>query len=187
MKKHKAIRFIMVSTFLFLQISFLAFMVKEKYESETFFAVALLLIISITMLLGYRYLDLHHEEYAYENISVVLWVPVGAVICYLLNITAGLGSVLSAGITGTLASFLPLFNKKSEYLSKVPTAIYCGAFIGMSSLKITPSIGYVMAAGMIGSGTMLLSKNLFLGIGGKLGTVAFVGVVIVYLIYWVIK
>lgn len=105
MKKHKAIRLIMVSTFLFLQISFLAFMVKEKYESETFFAVALLLIISITMLLGYRYLDLHHEEYAYENISVVLWVPVGAVICYLLNITAGLGSVLSAGITGTLASF----------------------------------------------------------------------------------
>ncbi|EPR65460.1 hypothetical protein ADICYQ_5381 [Cyclobacterium qasimii M12-11B] len=40
---------------------------------------------------------------------------------------------------------------------------------------------------MVGSGIMLLSKNLFLGIGGKLGTVAFVGVVIVSLIYWFIK
>ncbi|GEO19664.1 hypothetical protein CQA01_01980 [Cyclobacterium qasimii] len=162
-------------------------MVLEKYESETFVAVALLLLISITMLLGYRYFDLHHEAYAYENIFVVLWVPVGAVICYLLNVSVGLGSVLSAGITGTLASFLPLINKKSEYINKIPAAIYCGAFIGMSSLKITPSIGFVVAAGMVGSGIMLLSKNLFLGIGGKLGTVAFVGVVIVSLIYWFIK
>jgi hypothetical protein len=23
--------------------------------------------------LGYKYLDLHHEEYAYEKISVALW------------------------------------------------------------------------------------------------------------------
>ncbi len=187
MKRHKAIRFLMIITVLFVQITFLTMIVKEKYETDAFATIPLILLIMLTMFIGYGYLDLHHEEYSYEKISVVIWVPVGAVMCYVLNVYGGLGSVLSAGITGTLASFLPTINKQSARLEKLPAAIYCGAFVGMSSTVVTPSIGFVVAAGILAGIFFMLSKNMFLGIGGKLGTIAFGSVVIVSLIYWLSK
>lgn len=82
-----------------------------------------------------------------------------------------------------MASFIPEINKDSSYLAKLPVAIYCGVFVGMSSSEIVPSIGFVTAAGLVAGVFLLLSKNLFLGVGGKLGTVAFGGVIIVSLIY----
>ncbi len=172
----------MAATFVLMQIAFLTIIIKDKYETEAFSAIALILLIAITLIVGYLYLDLHHEEYSYENILVVMWVPIGAVICYLMSVYGGLGSVFSAGITGTLASFIPNINKESDYLKQLPASIYCGVFIGMSSVEISPSIGFVIAAGIIASVILMLSKNLFLGIGGKLGSIAFVGVAIVYLI-----
>ncbi|WFO16126.1 hypothetical protein M601_021115 [Cellulophaga baltica 4] len=54
----------------------------------------------------------------------------------------------------------------------------------MSSSEITPSIYFVIAAGMVAGLFYMFSKNLFLGVGGKLGTIAFAGVVTVSLIYW---
>jgi hypothetical protein len=42
----------------------------------------------------------------YEKFTVAR-VPVGAVMCYLLNLYFDFGSVISAGIIGTLASFYP--------------------------------------------------------------------------------
>ncbi|GHC48795.1 hypothetical protein [Ulvibacter litoralis] len=186
MSKHKVIRFFIVLTVLLLQIVFLAVTVKEKYETDNFAAILSILLILLTIFFGYRYLDLHHHEYAYEQVSVVIWVPIGAVVCYVLNVYGNLGSVLAAGITGTVASFLPLLRKESFYLKKLPNAMYCGAFVGMSSVAITPSIGFVVAAGILAGVFYMLSKNLFLGIGGKLGTIAFVGVVLVSLINWIV-
>jgi hypothetical protein len=44
----------------------------------------------------------------------------------------------------------------------------------MSSVEIIPSIVLVIAAGVLRA-CFMLSKNLFVGIGGKLGTIAFGG------------
>lgn len=173
----------MILTVLLIQVTFLTIIVKEKYEAGNVTAILSLFLITLTIYFGYRYLDLHHEEYSYEKVSVIIWVPIGAVTCYLLNVFGGLGSVLSAAVTGTVASFLTSINKQSIYLKKLPAAIYCGAFVGMSSLEIIPSIGFVLAAGILAGIFLMLSKNLFLGIGGKLGTIAFGGVVIVSLLY----
>ena len=104
MGKHKAIRLLMVATVLFIQITFLTRIVREHYETNAFIVIAALLVI-ISIVFGYKYLDLHHEDYAYEKISIVIWVPIGALICYLLNVNGGLGSILSMGIVGTIASF----------------------------------------------------------------------------------
>lgn len=182
MRKHKAIRFLMVATVLFTQITFLSMIVNANYETNAALIIVALVIIA-TIILGYKYLDLHHEDYAYEKISVVIWVPIGAVLCYLLNVNAGLGSILSMGIVGTLASFAPSLNKKSNYLKEIPTSIYCGAFVGMSSVATSPSIGFVLAAGTLAGLFFMISKNLFLGVGGKLGTMAFAGVITATLIY----
>ncbi|MFT5253435.1 MAG: hypothetical protein ACI87N_002472 [Flavobacteriales bacterium] len=182
MNKHKAIRFFIVSTVLFMQITFLTMIVKEQYKLDNFTYVILMLLLSLTLLFGYKYLDLHHEEYVYEKFIVALWVPVGAVTCYLLNLYFGFGSVISAGIIGTLASFLPSINKDAYYLKQLPAAIYCGVFVGMSSVEIIPSIVLVIAAGTLAGLFFMLSKNLFVEMGGKLGSIAFVGVVIITLI-----
>ncbi len=173
----------MVLTVLLIQVAFLTTIAKEQFETGNFTALLSMLLLALTLFFGYRYVDLHHEKYEYENIWVIVWVPVGAIICYLINVIGGLGSVLSAGITGTVASFIPEINKESGYLKKLPAAIYCGVFVGMSSAEIVPSIGFVIAAGMLAGVFLMLSKNMFLGLGGKLGTVAFGGVVIVSLLY----
>jgi hypothetical protein len=50
----------------------------------------------------------------------------------------------------------------------------------MSSVAIIPSIVLVIAAGILRR--FYVIKNLFVGMGGKLGSIAFVGVVIITLI-----
>jgi len=183
MRKHKAIRIFMIVTVLLIQVILLTTILKSNYESHSMVAIASICLVVFTIFLGYRYLNLHHEDYDYEKLSVIIWVPIGAVLCYLLNVLGHLGSVLSAGIMGSMASFIPVLGKKSAYLKKLPAAIYCGAFVGMSRIEIIPNISFVIAAGILAGIFLMFSKNLFLGIGGKLGTIAFVGVVIASLIY----
>jgi hypothetical protein len=57
-----------VLTVLFMQITFLTMIVKEQYKLDNF-AIFLILLLSLTLLFGYKYLDLHHEEYVYENLQ----------------------------------------------------------------------------------------------------------------------
>jgi len=185
MKRHKAARVFMIVIVVVIQIIFLIMIAKEKYEADNFAAILVLVLMIMTLLFGYNYLDLHHDDYSYEKLSVAIGVPIGAVLCYLLHTTTDLGSVISAALIGVLASFLPLFKKECEYFKKLPLAIYCGVFVGMSSLEIAPSIYVVFAGGLAAGLFYMLSKNLFVGMGGKLGTIAFGGVVAVTLINWI--
>ena len=185
-KAGKAIRVFMVAFLVLIQLVLLFITLKENVEADNLAAVGLIALIMVTILCGGRYIDWHHKEYTYEKIAVAVWIPVGAVMCYALNSYVGLGSVLSAGIVGTVASCLPEINRKSAYLKKMPPAIYCGAFIGMSSMAVAPSIGFVLAASALSGVIYILSKNLFLGMGGKLGTMAFGGVILVSLINWLV-
>lgn len=186
MKPHKIIRVFMVIFLVLIQILLLFMTLKENVEADDTAAVCLIVLVMLSILFGSRYLDLHHKEYAYEKIAVAIWVPVGAVICYALIIYSGFDSVLSAGIIGTASSFLPELNKQSAYLKKIPPAIYCGVFVGMSSAAIAPSVGFILAAGILAGVIYILSKNIFLGMGGKLGTMAFGGVLLVSLINWLV-
>ncbi len=185
MKRHKAIRFFMVIIVMLLQLLFLAWIIKEKYEISNFIALMTISCIAILLLFGYKYLDLHHEDYEYEKVVVVIWVPIGAVLCYHVNIHLNLGPVIAAGIIGTAASFIPSFNNSSTYLKQLPVPIYCGTFVGMSSVLIIPSLSFVIITGILAALFLMLSKNLFLGIGGKLGTIAFASVVFITFLNWI--
>jgi intracellular septation protein A len=182
MKTNKVIRNSMTIIVLLIQVVILTLIATSNYKADNFTAILAIIIITTIVLFGHKYLDLHDNEYSYEKISIIIWAPAGAIFCYLLNSYTDFGSILSAGIVGTIASFIPLLNKKSTYLKQLPTVIYCGVFVGMSSETITPSIGLVVAAGVLAGVFLSFSKNLFIGIGGKLGTMAFIGVLIVYLI-----
>ncbi len=182
MKLNKVIYNSMTIIVLFIQLTILILIATSNYKENNFIAILSIFIITIILILGHKYLDLHHDEHSFDKISVVIWAPIGALFCYLLHVNTSLGSVLSAGVIGTLASFIPHLNKQSIYLKQLPTAIYCGVFVGMSSQEITPSIGFILAAGILAGVFLSFSKNIYIGIGGKLGTMAFLGVLIVYIV-----
>jgi hypothetical protein len=184
---HKPNRFIMLAVFFLLQSAFIILIAKEYFDLSSTVAFISIIFFSILLAIGYQHIDLHDEKHVYEDISVLIWVPFGAVVCYLLTIHGELSGVLSAGIVGTLASFIPSINPKSNYLQQIPAPIYCGSFIGMSSITIAPSIYFVITAGLVSGLIFMLSKSLFIGVGGKLGTVAFAGVVVASLLLIFLK
>ena len=167
-----------------MQALFLGAIVLEHYNHHVWVPVAIGILIAVMLLIVYLKAPLHHHEHDTDDLLVAIWVPIGAVVCYLLSAVLKLGPVIGAGITGTIGSYLPSFNKKSTYLKRIPVAIYCGAFVGMSGPGIASSIWFVLAAGLLTGVLLLWSKNLFLGVGGKLGTLAFISVSIVSLILY---
>ncbi|WP_211321924.1 hypothetical protein [Tenacibaculum gallaicum] len=108
----------------------------------------------------------------------MVFVIIGALLTSYLHLFTNLSSVLVATLIGTLASFLPNLNKKSKVLQNIPNAMYCGCFVGMSQKHIAIDYSFIIIAGSIAGIFYMFSKNLFLGVGGKLGTVAFGSVVI---------
>lgn len=178
----RPVKAITILLFLFMQMALLYAILSENTGSWL-----LLLIIStvaILVLVGNAMLTLHHPEHLFEDILVAVWVPVGAIITFSLNVYANLGAVIAASGFGLAASFIPLLNKNSDYLKQLPPALYCGAFVGMCADKVATSLGFIITASIVTAIFLTLSKSLFTGVGGKLGTLAFGGVVITSFIFF---
>ncbi|MDP3304589.1 MAG: hypothetical protein Q8S15_00745 [Erysipelotrichaceae bacterium] len=88
----------------------------------------------------------------YFNSSVVLGSSVVGISGYILSLTLGTYSVLFAG------------------------TIFAASFAGMSQIKILKTPLYFAIAGLITAIIFLASSTYFLGLGGKMGTSAFIGV-----------
>ncbi len=87
----------------------------------------------------------------------------GAWSTYLLNVYIGLGAVLASCFIGIIAAL---------YFKKVQVPVYCGAFLGMSSMVLLPLQAFAVASILVAI-VFLLTKDVFNGYGGKLGTIAF--------------
>lgn len=184
-KRSRFVRKTSILILLIIQIAFLSAIFRENFQSVW----VLLSIIVICPLILVTYLrgPIHHYDHQYEHILVVSWIPVGAVSSFYLNHYLGLGPVISAAAIGTLGSFIPEINKESNYLKQLPAVMYCGAFIGMSSTRVAPDVFFILAASFFTAVLILVSKSLFSGVGGKLGTLAFTGVAITSFIYYLIS
>ena len=176
MNWRKADRLISVSLIIVIQALFLFMIFRENRQSD--FISAAIVLLSLLLLIAHIKAPLHHDDHFYEHVLVALWIPGGAMAAYYINNGLHLGAVIAAGLVGTLGSLVPEFNKQSVYLKQLPPAIYCGAFIGMSSLRVANGYLFVFAASFFAGIGLVLSKSLFLGMGGKLGLIAFGGVVI---------
>lgn len=185
MKWNKTIRTAFIIFLLIIQVIFMFAIFREN--SKSWWAIASIFILSPLILITYLRGSLHHEEHEYEHIFVVLWIPIGALATFYLNHFLNLGPVISAATVGTIASFIPNLYQRSNYLKQLPAAIYCGAFIGMSSFGVAPGIAFILTASFFTAILLILSKNLFAGVGGKLGTLAFAGVVITSFLYFLIS
>lgn len=180
----KKIRTFTIALTLIIQLLFLSAIFIEKLQN--IYTPFIIIVLSLLVLVSYVKVPIHHRTNLHEHVLIVLWIPAGALTCYFLNNIYHLGPVISAGIVGTLASLIPLLNRKSTYLKQLPATFYCGAFIGMTNITIASSVYFVLAASFFAGVLLLVSKSLFNGLGGKLGTVAFTAVTITSFIFFLL-
>lgn len=181
MQSKRVIKFITILVIFVIQFLFLFAIINERIEH--YLVPYIVVAICFLLLLVYRKFPLHHHEFSFDRKTLVLWIPVAAIITYLINNKLGLRGVFSAGIIGTLGSFLTKLNPRSEYLKQVAGPIYCGAFIGMTSLNFQYVYWMIITAGVFTALLFFATKSLFVGVGGKLGTLAFIGVLLSMLLF----
>jgi hypothetical protein len=102
-----------------------------------------------------------------------LFVILGVFVTYSLNHFLGISVVLASSFTGLVAYF---------FIRKRDIAIYCGSFAGMVSVSLFGFIEVSVLA-LICAFIFILTKPLFKGYGGKLGTIAFMSSLIVHSIF----
>lgn len=92
--------------------------------------------------------------------------------------------VVSAATMGLVGSFVPT---TTQFQHHPQAAMYAGAFAGMCSSDVINSPYELVVISLIGAAIYTLLKNHFIGIGGKLGAIAFVSVASVVLCTMVVS
>ena len=180
-RQKKIVRQSLIICFFAIHFLFLMFiLVEQKAPAIILTAVA---VITFSVLYSYFKTPLHLPDLQAGSWKVMLWLPVAAFTAFFLNQQLALGPVIAGSASGLAASFLPDINKKSKYLADLPEVMYCGAFVGMTSSNVTNSVSFILLASVITAFFFMFSKSLFQGIGGKAGTMAFIGVTIAVLLY----
>jgi hypothetical protein len=95
-----------------------------------------------------------------------LAVLIGGLTTFYLSIEIGLGAVVAASLIGILADMVA---------PKYGVPAYCGAFVGMSSNALFFNHAEVALASAIAGIVYVITRDVFGGFGGKLGTIAFIG------------
>ncbi len=116
---------------------------------------------------------LFHSETDQIRWKSVLWnflaVFTGGIFSFSLSHDIGLGPVVAASLVGIIG-FLVIPDQD------VP--IYCGAFVGMTSNNLLYTHTEVAIASAVAGGIYILTRSVFSGFGGKLGTIALVGTIL---------
>jgi hypothetical protein len=141
--------------------------------------IAFLGLLSIGYFFQFRKLSFGQPT----HLLIPIYVIIGAVSTFWINTYLDLGPVIAAGSIGVVASFIPNIIKHSS-AKDIPAAIYCGAFVGMSSILLFQNYLSLILAATISGLLLLLTKDVLNGFGGKLGTIAFGGVVSVLFIFF---
>lgn len=158
-----------------LQVSFIFAIILENIQNP----LIILLKLAILGLLFFAYscIAKQKDQKINNSIVIILSVTIGAILTYFINHDLKLGPVIGAGSIGVIASFIPSIFPKSEGLKVLPPAIYTGAFVGMSGGHVLNNMATVALAGSFAGFIYILTQRSFGGFGGKLGTIAFGGVV----------
>lgn len=124
------------------------------------------IVFSSFNLLSIQAFGVEWKEYPKSMLAVLI----GSITTFYL-VKMGISAVLASSLVGIVGS---LFIKRFEI------EIFTGSFVGMSSV-IFFSDGGILVASLIASIAYLMGKNVFVGIGGKLGSSAFIGTLLVAL------
>ncbi|MBN7799585.1 hypothetical protein J0A67_01865 [Algoriphagus aestuariicola] len=118
-------------------------------------------------------------RFEFDRWSVAIWVFFGSFATFGLR-QFGVETVLATALVGLFGALLQTAFKSNSNFRQVPSAIYCGAFISMTNLTNDP--GFILLASVFTCLLFFASKSILQGIGGRLGTMAFIGVVFAYFV-----
>lgn len=149
------------------------------------FNIATLLFIVIIALLTFSYSHLIKDKFNLKgNLFEFLVLVLGSLLTFYLNNYLGWGAVLASASVGLAGGLLPFIKPKVESLKSAALAIYCGSFVGMASTSLFDEIHYIFIASAISGVFYIYTRGLLIGFGGKLGSVAFSGILATVLLFF---
>ncbi len=160
---------------------FLVAILVENVQNgyNLFFLIMGFLLLRIT----YKKVNISAEDHSFEDFVNIGFVFVGAITTYVLHWIIGWNVVFSASIVGLIFSFIPNLMASHQELQNLPAAVYCGTFVGMTKVGDSPNFLFISIASILTGLILLGTKNAFHGYGGKLGSLAFVGVGLAFYFY----
>lgn len=102
----------------------------------------------------------------------ILIVTFSTMITFVLIDGANVGTVLASAMVGFVGSFLP--STRSIPASTLHADIFIGSFAGMCSGSIILGLNEVFAIGVMAGGVTVIIGNWLNGMGGRLGSIAFI-------------
>ncbi len=94
----------------------------------------------------------------------------GVTITWYINHKMGYGAIIANGLVGVMAAtFLP---------NDLAGITYTSSFVGMSSLAVIPSMAAAILGSLIVGIVLLVTAEIYAGIGGKGGTTAALATII---------
>lgn len=166
--------------FLFLHL----FFIGKCLFAITEINIAAVVFLIVLGLLLYSYIHLFRDKFNLRaNLYEFLALVVGSLVTYYLNNYLGWGAVLASASVGLAGGLLPYLKPFSESYKSYALAIYCGTFVGMASTSLFDEIHYIFIASAISGLFYIYTRGLLIGFGGKLGSVAFSGVLATVLLF----
>jgi hypothetical protein len=112
-----------------------------------------------------------------SNLYIIIASILGSVICYYINVHLKKGAVLGSALVVLLSGiFYPNFFNGAFGLDKfgstLAAASTCGSYAGMINAKHVPNLFHMIVIGFINGALFIVSANVYIGIGGRLGTIS---------------
>lgn len=124
-------------------------------------------VVTIAVILkGIQHLDQAYPLFSRDALIDFSAVFTGGVLTYVIAVYGGVNVVLASGLIGVLAAL---------FLKPYAVAVFCGSFIGMSSPDLL-SFPFILMAALAAGIIFVFAKDVYNGVGGKLGTIALSGV-----------
>jgi len=169
-------RYICIAGFFVLSFSLLLFYSMILFEMEA-------IVSKLVFLLGLSFLvtgivlekkipSPRRFEIA-KKVGVLVAIPVAAVVTFSLSVYASFGAVIASAFVGL--SYALIASQLGKSWKKLSAPVYCGSFVGMSSSLVLTELWMIGLAGVLASIVFIISEEVYKGIGGKLGTIGFVG------------
>ena len=167
----------------------LVFLLTFILEPRTDFGVKAIILSSLVLLIV-AYARVPRSVAVYSKAETLLYpfvIALAGVLTYYVSVDLQSdgyrnGPVIASAGIGFIASYIPTFSK-TGFLKSLPVPIYCGTFVGMCSSFHAENYFFLAYAGLVAGVIYLLTRDALKGIGGKLGTIAFGGVVVVSFIF----
>lgn len=99
-----------------------------------------------------------------ENVKLLIGAILSAAITWYINNGLGYGPIIANGLIGIIVSIL--------FSPKLAGAYYVASFVGMSGAAVIPSMTYAALGGGLAGIIIILSPEIYGGMGGKGGTTA---------------